>query len=310
MSKAGSSAKPKIGLALGGGSARGWAHIGIIEALAQQGIVPDVVCGTSIGALVGGFHVTGRLHTLKQWVLELDRREILRYLDINLLVGGGFIEGKRLIDFFREEHIGDAQIEALDITFGAVATNLASGQEIWLREGSILDAIRASIALPGFFTPVSKDEHWLVDGGLVNPVPVSLCRALGAEIIIAVNLNSDIVGRHLRKPSPRQHPELPSDEATLLDRWIHQVRNKTNSVAAQIIDTNRNNPGLFEVIAGSINIMQDRITRSRLADDQPDILLEPQLAHLGLLEFDRAEEAISIGYQCCLNKQYDLQALV
>jgi NTE family protein len=172
-----------IGIALGSGSARGWGHIGVLRALKEEGIEPDIVCGTSVGALVGAAYVSGKLNMLEKWVLSLNTRKIIGYLDLRLVVGGGIIQGKRLIDFLRQ-YIGDESIEDLPKIFAAVATNLNTGHEIWFSHGSLLDAVRASIALPGIFTPVKLNNHWLVDGGLVNPVPVSVCRAMGAQIDI------------------------------------------------------------------------------------------------------------------------------
>jgi len=300
--------QPRIGLALGSGSARGWSHIGVIRALDELGIQPDIVCGTSIGALVGGFYVTDQLPQLEQWLLKLDLREVLRYLDIDLLAGG-FIEGKRLIDFFRQEHIGDVQIETLATPFAAVATDLANGEEVWLQHGSLLEAIRASIALPGFFTPVQQQQRWLVDGGLVNPVPVSLCHALGADKVIAVNLNSDITGKHLRKNhnTTRQRFTLQSP---LLNQWLTKLKERSNGKLDGFFNAKEPpHPGLFDVLASSINIMQDRITRERFAGHPAEIVLEPKLSHLGLLEFDRAAEAIEIGYHCTLEQAEDLQLL-
>ncbi len=301
-------AKTTVGLALGSGSARGWSHIGVLRALKELEIEVEVVCGTSIGALVGGFYTSGNLHKLEQWLLKLDLREIIRYLDVGLLEGGGFIEGKRLIDFFRDEHIGDVEIKQLRQRFAAVATNLASGEEVWLQQGSLLEAIRASIALPGFFTPVQRDGQWLVDGGLVNPVPVSLCRELGANSVIAVNLNSDITGKHLRK-NVRQTARFKV-ESPLLNQWLSELRKRSNGKLDKLLEReNTPHPGLFDVLAGSINIMQDRITRERLADHPADILLEPKLSHLGLLEFDRADEAIEIGYECAMETLNNPQTL-
>jgi len=284
-----------IGLALGSGSARGWAHIGVIRELSDNGIKPDVVCGTSIGALVGAFYASGQLKTLEEWVMKLDRKVMLRYLDIKLLMSGGFVEGRRLIDFFRE-CIGNPLMEELDISFAAVATDMEAGQEVWLRKGSLLDAVRASIALPGIFTPLRMDDRWLVDGGLVNPVPISLCRAMGAEIVIAVNLNGNIVGKYRKKRLRKIEGDIKmSAEATLLDKLSVEFKQRADSIVSQLFNSNIGTPGLFEVLSSSINIMQNCITRSRMAGDPPDIVIPPRLSHIGLLEFDRAKEAVEEG---------------
>ena len=284
-----------IGLALGSGSARGWAHIGVIRELSDNGIKPDVVCGTSIGALVGAFYASGQLKTLEEWVMKLDRKVMLRYLDIKLLMSGGFVEGRRLIDFFRE-CIGNPLMEELDISFAAVATDMEAGQEVWLRKGSLLDAVRASIALPGIFTPLRMDDRWLVDGGLVNPVPISLCRAMGAGIVIAVNLNGNIVGKYRKKRLRKIEGDIKmSAEATLLDKLSVEFKQRADSIVSQLFNSNIGTPGLFEVLSSSINIMQNCITRSRMAGDPPDIVIPPRLSHIGLLEFDRAKEAVEEG---------------
>lgn len=186
--------RPKIGLALGSGAARGWSQIGIVESLASLGVVPDVVCGTSIGALVGAAFVTGKLAALKALIENFGRRDVAAMFDVRLATGG-LIEGKRVETFL--DGLGIAgSIETLNMKYGAVATDLASGREIWLQAGPIGRAVRASIGMPGIFSPAEHaDGGWLIDGGLVNPVPVSLARALGADIVIAVDLNSELVGR-------------------------------------------------------------------------------------------------------------------
>ncbi len=282
---------PKIAIALGSGSARGWAHIGVLNALEKLGIQPDIVCGTSIGSLVGSMYVMGQLGSLEKWLYQLDKREIIRYLDISLLNGGGFVEGTELVEFFRQ-HMGDQKIEDLEKPFACVATDLANGQEKWLQTGSILEAVRASIALPGLFTPVKQGERWLVDGGLVNPVPISVCRALGADKVIAVNLNGDILGKHLKNNDSFQKSLFDHlTEYTVMARFAEQIRGSF----PEWFEEKPQAPGLFDVLASSINIMQDRITRSRMAGDPPDLLLSPKLAHIGLMEFDRAEEAIHAG---------------
>lgn len=291
--------QPSIGLALGSGAARGWAHIGVIQTLRASGIEPDIVCGASVGSLVGAAYASGQLDAFERWVRRLSWRDVIRYMDVQLR-GGGFIEGERIIAFARR-YMSDMPIESLAKPFAAVATELATGQELWLRDGSLLEAVRASCALPGLFAPVEREGVWLADGGLVNPVPVSLCRAMGADIVIAVNLNGDIVGKHFRSETPPPHPVVTEQEADdFLGRLSASIssgfRAKAEEMVASLIGTNKA-PGVFEVLSSALNIMQDRITRSRMAGDPPDVLLAPHLAHLGLLEFHQAEVAIEAGSQ-------------
>lgn len=295
----------RIGLALGSGSARGWSHIGVIEALHEAGIEPDVVCGTSIGAMVGAAYAAGRMDDLKKFALSLNRREIIGLLDVRL-IGGGVLEGQAISKRLRAMGM-DTSIESLEKPFAAVATDLASGREIWLRDGALYKAVRASIALPGLLMPVEREGRWLIDGGLVNPVPVSACRALGAEVIIAVNLGGDTLGRRFtdqdtpapEKPTagtPGETPDTSSDFVSrLLDQLPSAVREQVSPIAAKIMRPGRSAPDYFGVLANSINIMQDRISRSRLAGEPPDVMIMPRLREVGLLEFERAEEAIAEG---------------
>jgi NTE family protein len=283
--------KPRLGIALGSGSARGWAHIGVLRALEQAGIVPDVVSGTSIGALVGAAYASGRLDPLEEWVARIDWWEIIRYMDMSR----GGVEGERLMRAFGER-VEDVPIETLPKPFGAVATDLLTGREVWFQNGSLLEAVRASIALPGLFSPVRFQERWLVDGGLVDPLPVSLCRALGAEQVIAVNLNGDIVGRHLPGRSTRRPASNPL-LARLSTGWQTVLGNLHDRLSPPEKEEDEP-PSLFDVMAGSIHIMQDRITRARMAGDPPDVVLAPRLAHLGLMDFDRAGEGIAVGMDC------------
>lgn len=282
-------ARPRIGLALGGGSARGWAHIGVIRVLHDAGIEPDIVCGTSIGALVGAAYVAGELDKLEPWVRGLKLQKVASFLDFSL--GGGLIKGDKLIGFFRS-HFVDRDIDQLARPFGAVATDLRLGREVWLRAGRMSDVVRASIALPGLFTPARHEGAWLVDGGLVNPVPVSLCRAMGADVVIAVDLNSDLLGRHLkpaRKADGRAAAEAPHDSVLARIQAGMSQLGFSNGNAAEAT------PAMLEVLASSINIMQVLITRSRLAGDPADVLVMPRLADLGLMEFHRASVAIDAG---------------
>jgi NTE family protein len=283
-----------IGLALGSGSSRGWAHIGVINALTEQGVVPDIVCGTSIGSLVGAAYVSDTLDRLEQWVCSLDRLETARFFDINSSLNG-FVDTERLHRFLNQYVASDeALIEGLGKQYAAVATELETGREVWLTKGPVLQAVWASISLPGLFPAIRHGNRWLVDGGLVNPVPVSVCRALGADIVIAVNLNGDIVGRHFQKPEVAakkdEKPGVVGRISDLVTEYTSALFPAAKNVAQP--------PGLFEAIAGSVNITQDRITRSRMAGDPPDILLAPKLAHIGLLEFYRASEAIREGREC------------
>lgn len=257
----------KIGLALGAGSARGWAHVGVLRALEGLGIEPDVLCGTSAGALVGGARAAGRLDELESWLAALQWRDVVGYLDLSFT--GGLIKGRRLFDFFAS-HIEDQAIESLEIPFAAVATDLENGEEVWLRHGSLLQAVRASVSVPAFLKPVRIDGRWLVDGGLTNPVPVSLCRALGAEIVIAVDVNDGLLERD-RPLDLGLTPGLPADSGP------------------------PGEPALFEVVERSLHIAQEGLTRSRLALDPPDVLVTPEVAHVGFLEYHRAAECFDAG---------------
>lgn len=296
---------PLIGLALGGGSARGWAHIGVIRALAEADIEPDLVCGTSIGALVGAAYVGGELDRLETWVRSLRLQTVVGFLDFSL--GSGLIKGDRLIEFFRS-HFVDRDIRELARPFGAVATDLQRGREIWLREGRVTDAVRASIALPGLFTPALHDGNWLVDGGLVNPVPVSLCRAMGADLVIAVDLNADLLGRHL-KPKPaksRPRQRVAAEPETLTDSVMARIQDGMSQLGLNH-DSGPKPPAMLDVLASSINIMQVLITRSRLAGEPADVMVTPLLADLGLMEFHRGDAAIDAGRRAVEGAMPELQ---
>lgn len=292
--------RPRIGLVLGSGSARGWSHIGVIEALGEAGIEPDIVCGASIGALVGAAYVAGRLPALKDFAEALTWREIVGLLDVRLS-GGGIVNGKRIVDFLRKLKIA-GPIESYDKSYAAVATDLETGREVWLREGPIDQAVRASISLPGIFSPTRIDGRWLADGGLVNPVPVSTCRALGAEIVIAVNLNGDIVSRFTAETGGPSGMDTLGSSPELLHRLLAQtppgLREQASAVAAKLLHRGISSPGYFDVLTSAIKIMQDQITRARLAGEPPHVMLMPRLRTIRLLEFDRAADAIAEGRAC------------
>jgi NTE family protein len=295
---------PRIGLALGGGAARGWAHIGVLRALADAGVVPDIVCGTSIGALVGGVHLSGHLDVLEQWARGLSKLNILRNLDFNF-AGGGLIRGRRLLGLM-EGYLGDLKIEQLPVPFSCIATDLLTGHEVWIREGRLIDALRASFSLPGLFAPVRLDGRWLVDGALVNPLPVSVCHALGAQLVIAVNLHADLIGR-ARSPGsdiPRITGFDLTDELPAASRPGNGM---FASILQQLFGRDNSAPSLFGVMVQSLNIMQDRITRSRLAGEPSDVVISPRVGHVGMLEFHRAAELIDEGRAATERVLHDLR---
>jgi len=279
----------KIGLALGSGSARGWSHIGVIRVLERAGIVPDVVCGTSIGALVGAVYAAGEIERLEPWVRSLTWKSVLSLLDFKM--GGGLIEGGKLVDFFRS-HYQDPGIAGLSKPYACVATELYTGREVWLREGPVIDAVRASIALPGLFTPTLLDGRLLVDGGLVNPVPVSLCRAMGADIVIAVDLNWDVMLHRSRVASQSAEAPSPAEPGGLLDallaRFRPAPRTDDGSEAAET-------PSMLDVLTSSLNIMQMRITQSRMAGEPADVVIRPRLNDVAAMDFHLAAPTIAEG---------------
>lgn len=286
--------KPKIGLALGGGAARGWSHIGVIDALTQAGIKPDIVCGTSMGALVGGVYASGRLAALHDWALRADRRIVTSLVDVAFMAGG-LIDGVRIVEWLGKLEIAKT-IEDLEIPYGAVATDITTGRETWLRSGALDRAIRASIAMPGIFSPIQIDDVWMVDGGLVNPVPVSLCRAMGADFVIAVNVNGDLLGRRLVPEPPAVQPEVDAPKPSNLMELIKAAPAAWAAPLANFrLFGNPATPGYFDVLANALNIMQDHITRSRLAGEPPHALILPRVMDIGLLDFHRAAEAIAEG---------------
>lgn len=293
-------ARPTIGIALGGGAARGWAHIGVLKSLIAAGLEPDIVAGTSIGAVAGACFVTGRLNALEDFASGLTRRRIFGFLDINF-AGSGLITGQRLSARL-EHHLQQFQIEQLERKFVAVATELGTGHEVWLNKGSLVNALQASFALPGIFRPVQINGRWLIDGALVNPIPVSVCRAFGARIVIAVNLSNDVFSKgsviHDQEafalPAvPAESEELPGVNGRAAVHLLHrQIFGRSDA------------PGMSAVMMDAINITQDRIARSRLAGDPPDILIAPKTGSISLFDFHRACEAIELGARAA-EKQID-----
>lgn len=291
-------ARPPLGLALGGGVARGWAHIGAVRALIESGIRPDIIAGTSIGAVVGAAYLAGELDTLENWARALNRRRMMSYMDVRW-GGSGFMRGERLARVLNH-YLGDVYIEKLDRKFAAVACDLRTGYEVWLQRGPVVPAIRASYALPGAFEPIKIDGRDMIDGALVNPVPVSACRAMGAHIVIAVSLNGDAFG-----PIGSSH-ELDLDEEDedtidpfeLATQSLNKIR-PDRLLIKSMMGTQKNGkaPKIGSVMMGTLNIVMDRISRSRLAGDPPDVFVAPRIGHIGMLEFTKADELIERGYR-------------
>jgi NTE family protein len=272
------SRRPNLGIALGSGSARGWAHIGVLRALAERGIAPDFIAGCSMGAMVGAACAAGRLEELEVWALSLDWKGVVGLLDLGLR--GGLIKGDRLLSLYQGKFV-ERQFSELAIPFAAVATELATGKELWLRDGEVSDAVRASCTVPGLFRPVWLDGRFVVDGSVVNPIPVSLCRAMGAEVVIAVDL-----GSHME----RRFPLEPRDQSKVgpQRRWLFNVLgpSKRPELAP---------PSIMDALLGAIDVMQDRIARARLASEPPEVLLTPRLGMLGPFDYHRAALAITEG---------------
>lgn len=283
-----------IGLVLGGGAARGFAHIGVLRTLLAHGIRPDVIAGTSIGAVVGGLYAAGALDAFEDWCRQLTRRRVLGYLDF-AFGGAGLIGGNRLAVRL-EETLGDITFAELPVRLAAIATEVRTGHEIWLTRGAICEAMAASYALPGIFPPKLIGGRWLMDGALVNPLPISTARALGARLVIAVNLNADNFGRGT---IIQDHGPDAADDARRAERGGRKRRGIFGAerlLRRQVLGAT-NRPGISTVMVEAFQVMQDRITRSRLAGDPPDVMISPRLGRTNLFDFHRASDIIALGVE-------------
>lgn len=285
--------RPTIGLALGGGAARGFAHIGVMQTLLAHGIVPDVIVGTSIGAVVGGCYAGNQFDSFEKWARGLTFRGMLGYLDMSL-GGSGLVSGSQLAKRL-EQVLGKMHIEDLPVRFAAIATEINTGHEIWLTHGLLVDALRASYALPGIFAPVRIGGRWLVDGALVNPVPVAAARSLGARLVIAVSLNADLFGRGATIPNHGSDEfDEQAYELELQPGGLRGMFGGRRALRRQFLG-NAGRPSIPTVMVEAFNVMQDRITRARLAGDPPDVSITPKVAPIGWFDFHRAEDAIRLG---------------
>ncbi|MCS3458241.1 patatin-like phospholipase RssA [Aeromonas sp. BIGb0445] len=280
--------RPRLGLALGSGAAKGWSHIGIIRGLERLGVKPDLVAGCSIGSFVGAAYAAGALDNLEEWVRGFTRLQVVSMLDPAL--SGGLFRGEKVFGI-AGGHLGEPNIEDLPMPFSCIATELDTGREIWLKEGPLRQCVRASCGMPGLLTPTLLNEQWLVDGAVVNPVPISLARAMGAEVVIAVNLNTD-----LHQPWSHEPDEVVEPQSGLFGQWFNRGGNG-----------NPTPPGMWNVMSSTLNIMQERITRARMAGDPPEIQLCPRLGNLSIMDFHRAGEAIEEGEACVERNAHQLK---
>jgi len=295
---AGGHGRPKIGIALGAGAARGWAHIGVLLELSEHGIHPDVVAGTSIGAVVGGCYAGSKLDMVEAFARGLTKKRVVSLMDVSFS-GVGMLTGGRLKHHLNEA-IANRRIEELDKGFAAVATEVGTGHEIWLTKGDAMEAIRASYSLPGIFEPVLINGRWLFDGALVNPVPVTVCRALGADMVIAVNLIGDTAFRgividdrlSLEPTLEKLGSQAPQNARTLSARLFGGMSGNLRRFFGRRED---GAPGIATAMMDAFNIAQGRISRSRLAGDPPDVIVNARLSKIGLFDFHRADELIEMG---------------
>jgi NTE family protein len=280
--------KSGMALALGGGAARGWAHIGVLRAIDEAGIRINMIAGTSIGALVGGCYLAGKLDELEEFARSLTKRRMFGLMDFH--IGGNGLLGGMKLTAKMQEHMRGLKFEDLDRPFVCVATEIRTGHEIWLSSGSLITAMRASYALPGVFEPIHCNKRVLVDGALVNPVPVSVCRAHEQPLVVAVNLHYDLFGR----AAVVKHSAV--DEPVAAETGARPSERETRL-------------GITGVMVEAFNIIQDRISRARMAGDPPDMSLQPKLGHIGLTEFHRADELIRLGYEATRAQIGELERL-
>ncbi|MBN2906474.1 MAG: patatin-like phospholipase family protein [Rhodobacteraceae bacterium] len=295
-------AGPRIGVALGSGGARGWCHIGVLRALAEMDIRPDVIAGCSMGAVVGAAHAAGRMDALEEWTRAMTRAALVRLMDVRLS-SGGLVEGGQIREVLQELGLPE-RIEDLECPFIAVATDMETGREVWLKEGDLCDAVRASAALPGVISPFLVGEHWLMDGGLTNPVPVSACRAMGADLVIAVNPNAKRFGRLWQAEAPS-----PPAWMGLADALPEGMRRQLISLMPEP-DEGPRPPSYLEVVSVAIDVMTEQIRRTRLAAETPDVVLNARLNDVSVMDLHRAEEAIEEGRRMVARQADDLREAV
>jgi len=318
------SSRKTVGLALGCGASRGWAHIGVIEALEDAGVPIDFIAGCSVGAYIGALYASRSLGSLKEFLFRMDGKNIFSYFDV-VFPRSGLLNGSKRVHELFSMHTDAQTFEELDIPLMMVATDLERGKKVVLNSGNIIEALRASMSYPGLFAPVRVKDSWLVDGGLVDPVPVGMARAMGAEVVIAVDLNNKIVSRAKQSPAStdsEKPEEISPEESTpetdirneLVKKMADYYENIENSLRDKTSVFRRREavtpPDIIETVMTSIGIMQERITRINLAVDQPDILIQPRLGELKMMNFDQVEHSIEEGYIGAQEKLEDIHTLL
>ena len=312
-----------LGLVLGSGASRGWAHIGIIEALVEAHIPIDLIAGSSVGAYIGAIYAGGGLHRLKEFLLKMDGKKIFSYVDV-AISRSGLLNGTKRVNELFTMHTDAETFEDLSIPLVMVATDIEHGKKVVLKEGKIIDALRATMSYPGLFSPAMVDGRWLVDGGVVDPVPVGIARAMGADVIVAVDLNARIVShRGNVRPAERMKEAAPhSAESTRHEEHKrHPIMDKVSAYLDSVQHVFKENkkapqqervsaPEIFEAITSVISIMEERITRMNLAVDQPDVLIQPRLGEMKMMNFDQVNHAIKEGYVGAQEKIKDIQMIL
>ncbi|MBU1566156.1 MAG: patatin-like phospholipase family protein [Proteobacteria bacterium] len=312
-----------VGLVLGSGASRGWAHIGIIEALEEAKIPIDFIAGCSVGAYVGALYASGSLGSLKEFLLRMDGKKIFSYFDV-VFPRSGLLNGSKRVQQLFSMHTSAKTFEELAIPLVMVATDLERGEKVVIKSGNIIEGLRATMSYPGLFAPVRVEDRWLVDGGLVDPVPVGVARAMGAGIVIAVDLNSRIVSRSrhahdqndpvklidLRPEETEKNHDTGNELIKKMADFYESAGNSFKHKTSELLRREAATPDIIETVITSIAIMQERITRINLAVDRPDILIQPRLGEMKMMNFDQVAHAIEEGYIGAQEKIEDIKTLL
>jgi NTE family protein len=305
-----------VALVLGSGSSRGWAHIGAIEALLEADIPIDYISGCSVGSYVGAIYASGNLSSLKDFVLSMDGKKVFSYFDV-VFPRSGLLDGTRKVAELFSMHTSVKRFSELKLPMMMVATDLQRGEKVVLRSGDLLQALRATMSVPGLFAPARVKGRWLVDGGVVDPVPVGVARATEADVVVAVDLNSGIASRRMQRLSTdtlatpaREAPKFKSELLIKLTDYYDTAESTLKNKINELLGRERDMPDIIDTVMSSINIMQERITRINLAVEPPDVLIQPRLGALKMMDFDQVALVIEEGSIAVKEKMEDIKALL